>query len=82
MTRCNGFAWGLECPRRLACANTVPREEWGAQRFPYSMPPLEAARRGWTLLACAVHNDDFEHFVPRASAGQAAHGGEQMGLLW
>lgn len=66
--KCNGAAWGQECPKRNACAhhNTHQLARIDARALTYS---LHDAAQGWALLACKDLTQ-LEAFVPLAPKAQ------------
>ena len=49
--KCNGVAWGVECPQRTNCANHIEPEQWQAD-VKTGMPNACEFDAGYRLLAC------------------------------
>ena len=70
--KCNGCAWGTECPARSQCALWVTPEQWAAG-VRNGMPNIKEAEAGYRLLACHLPAlEHFQHKETTAIAYQAA----------
>jgi hypothetical protein len=66
--RCNGCAWGWECPRAKHCALKAAGDAVPERERPRDWN-IHDSRAGWSLLHCqGAHLGEFEFFEPRPSA--------------
>jgi hypothetical protein len=76
--KCNGVAWGVECPQRANCANHIDPEQWRAD-VKTGMPNAREFDSGYRLLACDQTRLQF--FVPITPAPASLADAQTMDLF-
>ena len=76
--KCNGVAWGVECPQRANCANHITPEQWRAD-VKTGGPTLRQDEAGYRLLACDQTRLQF--FVPITAAPASLAAAHTMDLF-
>ena len=76
--KCNGVAWGVECPQRTNCAHRITPEQFQSE-VKTGIPTGRDFDAGYRLLACDQTRLQF--FVPITPAPAALADAQTMDLF-